>query len=39
VTSSNHFRVMGRIDQLSDQVIRHVAEPNHSPTDNSRKRA
>jgi hypothetical protein len=39
VTSSNHFRVMGRIEQLSDQIIRHVAAPDHGPADDGRQRA
>ena len=31
VTSTNHFRLMGRIEQLSDQIIMHIAEPGHGP--------
>jgi len=29
VTSTNHFRLMGRIEQLSDQILKHIAEPGH----------
>ena len=33
VTSANHFRVMGRIDQLSLQLDRHLSTPHEPPTE------
>ncbi len=33
VTSVNHFRVMGRIEQLSVQLDRHLASPHGAPNE------
>jgi len=38
VTSSNHFRLMGRIELLSDQFTKHLLD-HHDPMDDGRKRA
>ena len=37
VTASNHFKVIGRIDQVASMLADHMAEPHGPPVD--RKRA
>jgi len=38
VTSANHFRVIGRIDQVASMLADHMADP-HGPPPPSRKSA